>query len=291
MTVVKALASVIAPLSLITALMYYFGLLHAYWFFLGFGVDYSVFQLTSEDYIVRSADGLFFPFTVAALALLLLAWAYQLSLPGLRRLPGTALARVAVPVCSVAGLVLLGVAGLAALRPERFLRYPSVGGLALVLGVLALMAAMRATDRLRAAQEGGVPPRPPAPWAVTEWTALILVVSVGLFWAVGDWSATVGTRRAGDVLRALPQWPNAVLYSERSLNLDLPGVVETECAGDDAAFGYRYDGLKLIVQEGTQLLLLPAQWSPRTGTAVVLPRTDSIRLDFTAPGPVGTPTC
>ena len=71
--VLKTLASVIAPLSIITALMFYFGLLHAYHFFRQFGIDYTVFDLSTQDYVVRSADGLFIPLAVVCLLVLVVA--------------------------------------------------------------------------------------------------------------------------------------------------------------------------------------------------------------------------
>ncbi len=49
---------------------------------------------------------------------------------------------------------------------------------------------------------------------------------------------------------------------------------------------FRYTGLKLILQSGGQIFFLPVQWHKADGTAVVLPRTDALRLEFT---PVADP--
>jgi hypothetical protein len=70
------------------------------------------------------------------------------------------------------------------------------------------------------------------------------------------------------------------------LNLTAPGVRETQCRNPDTAYRYRYTGLKLILQSGGQYFLLPVQWRKADGTAVVLPRTDALRLEFT---PVADP--
>ncbi|KAF2415471.1 hypothetical protein B2K11_19985 [Microbacterium sp. B35-30] len=288
--VVKSVAAIITPLTLITALMYYFGLIHAYWFFSTFGVDYTVFNLSPEDYIIRSADGLIFPFCVAALAILALTWLFQFIAPGIGERAIHWITLVVVPVFSVLGIGCVVLAGFAFLKPLDFVDTPAVGGLALVFGVLLLTGAIRAMRRL-AERASTDRPRASASWVVAEWTAVIMLVSVGLFWAAGDWSARVGKERANQVEDQLDTWPSVVLYSEQSLNLHEPGVTESVCPGVESAFGYRYDGLALITQEGGQLLLLPRAWSSTNGTAIVLTKTDSVRLEFTPSTSPAPTTC
>jgi hypothetical protein len=71
----------------------------------------------------------------------------------------------------------------------------------------------------------------------------------------------------------------------------LPGVHERRCHDAEGAYPYRYHGLKLVLESGGQLFLLPAQWVDGTGTAMVVPRTDAIRLEFTGPGRSATGIC
>ena len=59
-------------------------------------------------------------------------------------------------------------------------------------------------------------------------------------------------------------------------------MTETVCEADDGTASYRYDGLTLITQEGGQLLLLPRTWTPEDGSAIVLAKTDSLLLQFSA---------
>jgi hypothetical protein len=281
--VLHLLGKLVAPAAALTALMYYFGLLHAYWFFKRFGVDYSVMGLTPQDYFLRSADGLFVPLMACGAVGLAGLWCWRL-VPAMGADPVRALmTRLLPPVGSVVGLSLVLVA-LMALPQPAFLDEPlGVPGLALACGVVTLAAASRAGWARRA----GGRPRPrssgPSEVAIAEWAAVFLLVSAGLFWAAGDYSAAVGTRRGNDVIAALPAWPDVVLYSEKSLNLALPEVHMQRCVDTEAAFVYRYDGLKLIVQSGSRLLLLPARWTDSTGTAIVIPYNDSVRLEFTRP--------
>jgi hypothetical protein len=183
-------------------------------------------------------------------------------------------------------LVLVAVA--AVWRPVTFAATLGLPGLCLSIGVL-LLAAVSPLLRARHPESEREPV--PAFVAIGEWAACFVLVTVGLFWAVGDYSAAVGTGRGGDVLASLPTTPNVSVLSEKSLSVRLPGVIETRCTGDDAAYGYRYDGFKLIMQAGDRYVFLPADWSPGKGPALVVPRSDSLRLEFTTPGPVQAGSC
>jgi hypothetical protein len=287
--IVKAAASFITPVTLITGLMYYFGLLHAYWFFGRFGVDYTVFELTPEDYILRSADGLFLPFSIAAMGVLILAAVYQVVAPRLRPQFVERLIPTGATLFLALGLGLTIVACVAFLRPLWLVNFPSFGGLALAFGVLLLKGGTGAARELEHRRRPPTRPVPPY-WRVAEWTAVIMLVSVGLFWAVGDFSAKVGSQRADEVVRALPTLPGVVVDSEQRLYLDYNGVNETVCEADDGTRTYRYDGLTLITQEGGQLLLLPRLWTAAAGSATVLSKTDSLVLQFDT-GVPSTPIC
>jgi hypothetical protein len=158
-----------------------------------------------------------------------------------------------------------------------------VPGLALSAGVVLLMAGSRSYRWLRRQRADGSVSAEPSAFLASEWAAVFLLVSVGLFWAAGDWSAAVGTRRGNQVLEGLKDWPDAVVYSNKRLNLAAAGVRETVCPGDGKDDAYRYDGMHLIVQAGGQYLFLPTDWQGR-GQAIVVPRTDDLQLVFTAHG-------
>lgn len=293
MLVMRAFGSVIAPLTFITALMYYFGVLHAFWFFQSFGVDYSIFRLTTQDYLLRSADGLFVPLTVAAVVCLVALWATRLLPAQLVEDRRREITRAAATSAAVAGGSFMAVAVIGLVAPRLLYAWVTVPGLSLAIGVLLLLVSSRLWWRLRGVAEDGRPP-PTIPFAVaaTEWAAVLVLVGVGLFWAAGDWSAAVGTRRGEQVLQSLDAWPDAIVYSQSSLALSMPGVQETVCSRPGDGYRYRYDGLKLVVQAGGQYLLLPTGWSPTEGRAVVLPADGTLRLEFSAsPGAVVAADC
>jgi hypothetical protein len=64
------------------------------------------------------------------------------------------------------------------------------------------------------------------------------------------------------------------------------------CADPDAAYRFRFDGLALVMQSDDNYVLLPKWWSRQEGVAVVLPRNDSVRLEFMRAGAADLdPTC
>ena len=177
-------------------------------------------------------------------------------------------------------MALIGVAA-----PETLRAYVAVPGLSLSIGVLLLVFTFQQRRSLPAAQEMERVRRPiPGLIAAIEWGAVFVLVSVGLFWSAGDYSAAVGAGRGRDVEAALPAWPDAIVYSAQSLGLGLtvPGVREVPCTNPSGVYRFRYDGLKLVLQSGGQYFFLSANWTPGDGVAIVVPRSDSLRLEFVA---------
>ena len=284
----RLLGAIVAPTTLLTSLLIYFGWSHAYWFFDYFGVNSTVLGLTTQDYVRRSRDGLFVPLTVAACAALLVLWAHSLLRMRLAAGSNARLLRVLLPGLAATGLVLT-VAGLWSVFAATPLhRYLAVAPLSLAIGVGLLVYA---AHLWRSTRTGG-PLR--AAWlVVAEWAGVFVLVGLSLFWAASDYSAAVGLTRARQFVAELPGYPDVVVYSERSLSLDAPGVRETPCQDREAAYRFRYDGLKLVLQSGNQYLFLPERWTPGNGVAILMPRNDSLRLEFVpvlARG-VGRPTC
>ena len=181
---------------------------------------------------------------------------------------------------------------IAATGSELFNTLPEVGGLSLSVGTLLLAYAVRMTRQV--VVEGKEKEKEKecvyhsdmsfevVKLTVVEWSLIFTLVSVGLFWAVNSYALGVGTMRAQQIERGLPTSPDVVVYSEKSLDITLPGVRESICSDSenvpDAAYRYRYDGLKFVLQAGGQYLLLPAAWTRETGVAVVLPRSEALRL-------------
>jgi hypothetical protein len=249
-----------------------------------------VLDLTPNDYLVRSADGLFVPLTQAALVGLAGLWLNRFLGERLPPASRRRALRIVAPAALAGGLLLLGIAMLELLGGRRlFPGSPEAGGLCMAGGVLLLAYG---AHLLRAAASRRPGARAPTGASVlAEWGCAFLLVTIGLFWAVGSYAIGVGTGRAMETQAGLPAAADAVLYSERSLRLAVAGVTEVQCEDPEAAYRFRYDGLKLILQAGNQYLLVPVTWTRESGTAVLLPRGDGVRLEFAPPGQVRSATC
>ena len=266
--VTKLLAEVVAPTTLATGLLFYFGWSHAYWFFDYFGVSSSLLGLSNADYFMRGLDGLFVPVTVLAVVGLVVLWSRTL----LARASDRRWRLTWLPLALGVAGVLLGVNGLSRIFVVTPLNQAlAVAPISLATGLLMITYAVDrgvgTRDRSSAAR-------------LAEYIAVFVLISLSLFWAANDYSAAVGRSRASQFVRELPTYPEAVVYSTANLNLAPSGVAEVRCSTADSAYRFRYSGLALMLQSGDYYVLLPKQWSPSDGVAMVLPRSDEVRLEF-----------
>ncbi|TFV62563.1 UNVERIFIED_ORG: hypothetical protein E4P37_16795 [Bacillus sp. AZ43] len=281
----KVFGAVLAQTSLLTGLLFYFGRSRSAGYYRYFRVNFTVLDLTTNDFLFAGIDGLFVPIAVACLLALLLLWLNRLLLTRVPEHARSRAVRVLVPLAAVTGVVLVGLAFLDLVAEGGVFGANSpIGGLCLAVGVIALVYAVRLV-RLFLPPVTGPDGRPTATTGLAEWGAAFLLVTIGLFWAADGYAYGVGTRGAITLHRALPDVPEAVLYSAQSLSLGADGVTERRCGDPEAAYRFRYDGLRLVRQTGDQYVLLPATWTREDGTALLIARGEGVRLEFRAPAP------
>ncbi|WP_115944658.1 hypothetical protein [Amycolatopsis thermalba] len=260
----RVVGTLAANATLLTGLLYYFGFLTTQVFFSYFRVHYTLLGQTTPEILARGVDGLLLPIAELAGAVFLALGVIRFLRFRLSRRAWHTFLRRATPVAAVLGAALLAVTLAVALDPVPFRRFTALPGLGFALAVVLLVFAWR-----RWTAHG-----------VAEWLVAYALVTFGLFWAVADYAGQVGVRRAFETERALAGRPAAVLYSAQKLNL--PG--EVHCPAPDGAFQYRYPGLKLLLQSGNQYVLVPDDWRRPESPTYVLPRTNTLWLEFSPPG-------
>ncbi|WP_374970750.1 hypothetical protein [Terrabacter sp. BE26] len=272
--VLKVLGQVVAPATLITALLIFFGWARATALFGWFGIDPTSLGFSSTDYLLTSQDGLFLPGAVIALVVLLLTW----GLGSLRRSGRDSILHAAwvSPTAAVVGTALAtnGVLGL--FGEGVWTDHLVVAPTCLLLGVTLLSVAGQTARGRRPGYSRGV--------GIAELTALTLVVAMALFWAAGDYAAAVGRGRAAELAGSLHARAQVVLYSDKTLGIAAPGVRTLRCSGESAAYRYRYSGLVLLLNSNGQYVFLPVGWDRRSGSAVAVPKSGQIRLDYRSAG-------
>src|SRR4051812_48838381 len=140
----KVFGGIIAPTSLLTGLLFYFGRSRAAGYYRYFHVNSTVLDLTTNDYLFSGVDGLFVPIAVAALLALVLLWLNRLLLTRVPSRTRRQAVRVLVPGAGLIGGVLVALAFADLLTEGRVFGTNSArGGLCLATGVILLVYAVR----------------------------------------------------------------------------------------------------------------------------------------------------
>lgn len=252
------IVAVVAPVTLITALAYYFGYRREAAFAGYFGIDPSALGFTTNDYVLRSVDALFVPITV----LLLVAFGAVF----LHAFVGDRFERIDLtPIAVVAGLCAL-ILGIALLAGEPLAHdYDYLQALGPAIGVSLLVYALA---RSRSASRHAL--------GAAVFVA-IAVVLVSLFWATSDYADNRGRAEARQLARDIMVRPSVAIFSKE--NLDIRplgpggGVVQGEAHGKCAsimvkefpkgAYPYSYSGFTLLLQSGGNYFLTPTPVDPR----------------------------
>lgn len=282
-------ASVVAPLSVLTAILFYFGYASSRARYAYFGLDVDTIGLGTQDYVMRSPQALLTPLLV----LLLLSVAVATVHEDIRRQVGAARAAAADPdvevasrgdaavraihhrlgVVALAGRALLGagallLVGYAVVGEWPF--YPLLTPLLMGLGAALALYAGHACGMARPQE------RPRAAVVLT----LGLVLLADLFWATATLAEWSGRGAARQLAVRLDRLPTAIVDTRERLAVVAPGIRESVLPASQAqTFHYRYRGLHLLIQGKDRLFLVPGTWSPSDFT-LVLPMDGAVRLQF-----------
>lgn len=271
---VTLLASIVAPVTVIGALLFYFGWSRSNAQASYFGIDSDVLGRSNQQYALRSIGSIFWPlvFILAGILVAMLTHALARSWAANERESRLTPTGAIIGAVGVALLVF----GATAVRWR-----PLVGtGLVLTPTLFAAGAALTAYGAFLVANRGadGLPPIPRSALAV-----VLGVIVVFVFWAVGDYAAQHGRDLAKQMASNLWDRPSVTIYSPQRLYLEGRGIRERQLGGANSAYHYRYSGLKLLARAGDHYFLLPRCWTHERGVTIVLPASDTLRFDL-APG-------
>jgi hypothetical protein len=266
------------PLTIVTALLIYFGWARANAQSRAMGIDVSLFGYSTRDYVMRSVSTLYLPLLVlCGVGLAWLALHRQVSELG----------------TDPAGRRTLHRAGLWAL----------IGGICVALA--ALIVGWRLPDRwtlvVPLAIAGGTAVaaygsylmslsserRGPAPSTSERAMRAVLVggvITLALFWELSSYATVVGRGYAHRIAQTVGSLPRVTVTSPDPLGVEAPGVTE-EAVTIPAGIGtptirYRTTGLRLLVSSGGRVFLLSEGWRPGNGVVVVLPDDSTLHWAF-----------
>jgi hypothetical protein len=243
----QAIATVGPPITVITALLFYFGWQRSNVQADYLGIDESVLGMSTQDYLMRSTSSLFLP--LAGIAAAALAWVLvneHATRLIERRWRPSLLAWLVRGVLAVGLACLLLGARTVPRRREDDL----VGPLALVVGLLVATWAVHLGRRV-AAVTGRRAAASRPPWQAPLAKALVgVLVALGLFWEVTNYAGVVGRGYGQRLAAEVAARTGVVVYSPKRLYIQAPGVREDELADPNAAYRFRYTGLRLLQRSG-----------------------------------------
>jgi hypothetical protein len=272
-SVITALTHVGPPLTIVTALLIYFGWARADAQSKAMGIDVSMFGYSTQDYVLRSISTLYLP--LLFLGGLGLAWLTlhrhlvdRLDDPQHRR----QIARAAL-------LATAGGATVAVLAVLWAWQFPDRGTLVAPLTVAAGTAVAAYGNSLAGLAAG--PTRVQVSERALRAVLVGGVITLALFWELSSYAGVVGRGYAERLARTVNTLPRVSVTGPDPLGVQAPGVSEAVVTlpGDagHSVLRYRTTGLRLLVTSGGRVFLLNDGWRPGVGSVLVLPDDDKLR--------------
>jgi hypothetical protein len=277
---VRGLLSVVAPTTLVVGLLFYFGWARTSAQAHALGLDDTLFGYSTRDYILNSVSSMYWPLFVGSIALLLGLLAHGLIGAWLdaqeidRRVHAARVLALVAAGLGVGALV-VGAIGASVDRPTRFVSLAAP--LAITVGIVLVAYAahlwLRYVDQ-PATTGYGAQVTKLAPFA---WSIVAALLLLSLFWSVSHYAAVRGVDLAVEAERRVASQPSVTIYSHDRLYLDEP-VEETRLGDPDAAYRYRYTGLKLLFRAQANYFLRPAD--PSDARNIVIAEAPGLRFEF-----------
>ncbi|MFD6175501.1 MULTISPECIES: hypothetical protein [unclassified Isoptericola] len=295
----RLLTSVLAPTTVIAALLFYFGYVSLTAQLGYFGLRLSTLGFSYQEVLLRSVAVVYVPLLVLIVLAIAALWFHTWA----GALVGDARFRTAVVV---AASVLVAVGAAALVRGVRGVLTPDLAAteaiattpICLGFGSAAIAYGVSVLDRAR--RRSRAAPRPVAMVASAYLVAGFVVVA--LFWAANSFAAAYGRGQAEAQAGRTGRLPAVVLDTKDLLLADYPGIavealpcrVEVSRSVPEGSFPtadelcdaqrfhYRYTGLRLLDESGGRMFLVPdgAGWDPDTSAVMVVPADADVRLQF-----------
>ena len=276
----RGLTAVVAPTSLVTSLLFYFGWVRTSVQADDLGLHDSLLGFSTRDYVLRSIDPMLWPLTVGVVAALaavalhawLLAWAADES--ALVRRRGMRRLAVVGGIVGATGLV-VGSVGSRARDPSDlvFVASPILVTAGVVLAGYSLYVRGRYLG----------PRRRPKPnpelgrLRLMASSLMVVLLLLSMFWSVQRYAYVKGGHLAVELIQGLDYRPDVTIYSAKRLHLQ-PPVKEVDLGDDGAAYRFRYTDLKLLFHANGRYFLRPSDAT--TAVNIVIPDSGDQRFEF-----------
>jgi hypothetical protein len=268
--------TVLGPISIVTALLYYYGYVTAYAEYAYFGVNLELLNYSSADYVLRSPASLFAPLLVL-LVLVGLGYRAHVSLAGWDlQTTHPRRAKVIFWVAIVGGAALLFRAALG-IVDGSLSAHELIGTtpIALALGTLLALYSFRFRP---ARQPISRPGHTPIAISAVAWAIGWCFVIASLFWLVNSFASAYGRGVGQDIQKDLINQPEVILHTQSRLVVEAEGLspsgVLCESSIDSKEYPYRYINLRLLATSADSYILVPVTWTEDRGIVIIVKKSD-----------------
>lgn len=275
-------ASVVAPVTVLSGLLFYFGYVSAHAQYAYYGVDVDTIGLSTQDYVMRSPQALLVPLLVlVVLSVALVAGHLVLASWMARARPERV--RLAVRRALTAGVLILAV-GFVLVFAYPVLAdwsyYALTTPIVVAVGAGSSAYCWRLASRLPPTGDTvPVAASMPAIRRMGQVLLWVLVVAC-VFWSTATIAQWAGRGLAHYNAKHLDRLPAVILDTKERLIVNDPNVKETILpASEGQTFHYRYRNLYLLIDGHDRMFLVPKVWSA-SATTLVVPLDDSARVRF-----------
>jgi hypothetical protein len=279
-SVLETVGLVIAPTTLLTSVLFFFGYMRSKALWDRFGLDLSVMGFSTQDYLLRGIDGVWWPLSAVVLAALLLLRVHSHVLRSLaagRRLGRIATTARVIEALGAASFV-LGLGGLLWRGGSHFLFTPLSSG----VGIAAMAYARHLLRKMEHASRPKGVDDPEPQWINRGYLMLVaMFLILSLFWATAEWAGAVGTGRAEHLIQNLNnELPGVTVYTQKRLNVEISTVKMADLGGNESDYRFRYTGLRLLIKANGKYFLVPEDWKEDNPFTLLIPDEKDMRIEF-----------
>jgi len=277
---IALIGRVVAPTTLIVAILLYFGWVRTRNLYLTLGIHYSILELASQDYVLNSVTVAIDFLKWMLIVLLAIVWAHfciSWILHWKKRW------RVGIVILfAIAGVILLFISyrvrGLDGVT-RNMIWTSGVGLSGYALWFLSSLPSKHGSNETIASRAGQLWP------SLRSLNRFLIVglVIIGLFVTVAWYADAEGQRSAESIIACPKQRPAVTIYSQNPLTIEAPGVTTSSVSDDPEAYRYRYTGLRLLIRSNQKYFLLPEVVSSTEPQTIVLPDDSTVRIEL-SPG-------
>jgi hypothetical protein len=288
----RFIAVAATPTTMLVALLIYFGWNYIQSFYGTFGIDTSILGFSNQDYLFQSIRVCFLSICTALIAALAAVWVHFLIQRILKIRVGEN--RRWISRWMYWAFIILGLA--IALPPyfgfELFLFGSSMEAVWLAQPITFTLGFAFSAYGIYLCELGSseknsksISSSDRRDVSAIRRLSLIMIlglVVVGLFWTSANYAHVLGRYAANDFAEQVPFLPRITICSQEPLGLNGPGVGFQQAGGDSEGFRYCYSGLRFLIRSGGKYFLLPERWTAVDGSAIIVPESNSIRIETAA---------